>query len=252
MSNILILDLDNTIIGNITYELLLYNLCVKTCKSAISGKHYNEETHIVRNGFTNFINNLKKTIPDIKIYVYTASQKDWALKEIKWIEKNCNIKFNRPILTREDCLYLNNNYYKSIKNISKKIKNINNCNLLIIDNNDIFLDKKENFLKCPSYNYINFIDLWENIPLKYSNNKNLNEWLLKLSNEGYIRPYLTNNYNKDIEKSIKNSEWKSKKLLNILKNNKKYINDKWWIKLDNILLNYNIDKINDIKKYINI
>ena len=146
----------------------------------------------------------------------------------------------------------NNNYYKSIKNISKKIKNINNCNLLIIDNNDIFLDKKENFLKCPSYNYINFIDLWENIPIKYSNNKNLNEWLLKLSNERYIRPYLTNNYNKDIEKSIKNSEWKSKKLLNIFKNNKKYINDKWWIKLDNILLNYNIDKINDIKKYINI
>jgi len=252
MSNILILDLDNTIIGNITYELLLYNLCVKTCKSAISGNHYNEESHVIRYGFTNFINNLKKTIPDIKIYVYTASQKDWALKEIKWIEKNCNIKFNRPILTREDCLYLNNNYYKSIKNISKKIKNINNCNLLIIDNNDIFLDKKENFLKCPSYNYINFIDLWENIPIKYSNNKNLNEWLLKLSNEGYIRPYLTNNYNKDIEKSIKNSEWKSKKLLNILKNNKKYINDKWWIKLDNILLNYNIDKINDIKKYINI
>ena len=252
MSNILILDLDNTIIGNITYQLLLYNLCVKTCKSAISGNQYNEETHVIRYGFTNFINNLKKNIPDIKIYVYTASQKDWALKEIKWIEKNCNIKFNRPILTREDCLYLNNNYYKSIKNISKKIKNINNCNLLIIDNNDIFLDKKENFLKCPSYNYINFIDLWENIPIKYSNNKNLNEWLLKLSNEGYIRPYLTNNYNKDIEKSIKNSEWKSKKLLNILKNNKKYINDKWWIKLDNILLNYNIDKINDIKKYINI
>ena len=184
MSNILILDLDNTIIGNITYQLLLYNLCVKTCKSAISGNHYNEETHVIRYGFTNFINNLKKTIPDIKIYIYTASQKDWALKEIKWIEKNCNIKFNRPILTREDCLYLNNNYYKSIKNISKKIKNINNSDLLIIDNNDIFLDKKEKFLKCPSYNYINFIDLWENIPIKYSNNKNLNEWLLKLSNEG--------------------------------------------------------------------
>jgi hypothetical protein len=250
--NTLILDLDNTIIGNIKYQLLLYNLYIKTGKSVIYEKSYNENTHIIRNGFTNFIKNIKEKIPNIKIYIYTASSKEWALKEIKWIETNCNIKFNRPIFTRDDCINNNNLYYKSIKKISKKVKTIEKSNLLIIDNSDVFLDKKENFIQCPSYNFIYFVDIFEKIPLKYKNDKEIMRWILELSNQGFTKPHIISDYSDKMSNSIKNSEWLYKKLINISKNNKKYIEDKWWIKINNIISNCDIKEVSDIKKYISL
>ena len=38
--------------------------------------------------------------------------------------------------------------------------------LLIIDNNPTFVDFKDNFLLCPTYNYIQFSNLWEDLSNK--------------------------------------------------------------------------------------
>ena len=77
----LILDLDNTIIGNITYQLLAHTLCNKVKKNCgMVANCYNEKTGIIRPYFCKFIYTIREKFPDIKIYVYTASQKDWALR----------------------------------------------------------------------------------------------------------------------------------------------------------------------------
>jgi len=248
----LILDLDNTIIGNITYQLLTFNLCKKASKLPPITNCYNEKSGIIRSGFVQFIRTLLMAIPDVKIYVYTASQKEWALKEIKWIEKCCNIKFDRPILTRTDCLEINGDFYKSINKINKKIKHITAENLLIIDNNDIFIDCKENFIKCPSYNYIYFVDMWKSIPEKCLNNDDVSNFILKLIKDGYMNPFNVVDINTDMDKSIKSLDWFQKKLVKINKNNKKYLNDNFWKQLTKVILNYNVKDLNSIKQHIRL
>jgi hypothetical protein len=242
----LILDLDNTIIGNITYQLLADTLCNKVKKSCpIIANCYNEKTGIIRPYFTKFIYIMREKFPDIKIYVYTASQKDWALKEIKWIEKCCNMRFDRPILNRDDCIEMNNSYYKSIKKISKKIKSIDENNILIIDNNDIFIDCKECFIKCPDYNYISFVDLWKILPKSMLDKQEVIIYTQKLIKEGYINPYNVDDLGNDLDKTLKYLKWFHKKISIINKLNKRNENDNFWLTLGKIA--YSTNNFNDIK-----
>ena len=232
MAPVLILDLDNTIIGNITYQLLAHSLCNKACKnSTLVTNCYNEKSGVIRPGFCYFIATIRNKIPDIKIYVYTASQKDWALKEIKWIEKCCNLKFDRPVLTRDDCIEMNNSYYKSIKKISKKIKYIDRNDILIIDNNDVFIDYKESFIKCSDYNYIAFIDMWKLIPKTTLQKPEVSNFIEKLISEGYVNPYNIENLGENLEHSIRYVGWFYKKLNKINKINKRSNTDTFWKKM---------------------
>jgi hypothetical protein len=121
---ILILDLDNTIIGDITYQALSYNLGerLKATENTLTynrntinkiiSLNYKKNTGIIRPNFIKFFNFIKLKIPNILIFIYTASTKEWANKEILWIEKNNKIKFNRPLFTRENCKLQNNLYNK--------------------------------------------------------------------------------------------------------------------------------------------
>ena len=60
------------------------------------------------------LKNVKK-YENIEIFIYTASIKSWANFLIPKIEKLVNYKFNRPILSREG--YVNINNYPQIKSI---------------------------------------------------------------------------------------------------------------------------------------
>lgn len=252
----LIIDLDNTIIGNITYQLLAHNLGVRSHKNVNVGKYYREDNGLIRPGFCEFIRSVRERLPNTHIHIYTASLKSWALKEVRWIEQNCNIKFDRPIFTRNDCININNVFYKSMKKIRKRLKNHNN-NVLIIDNSDVFIDQKECFVKCPTYNTIHFIDLWKLFPIENKQNGSNNEllqWLSKLVKQGYVNPYpdYTIENTETLNHAIQHHAWFAKKLNTVSKNNKKFANDTWWKHLNNILVTYNLDNIKDIKKYIKL
>jgi hypothetical protein len=247
----LILDLDNTIIGNITYQLLAHTLCNKVKKNCgMVANCYNEKTGIIRPYFCKFIYIIREKFPDIKIYVYTASQKDWALKEIKWIEKCCNLKFDRPILTRDDCIEMDNSYYKSIQKISKRIKTLDKNNILIIDNNDVFVDCKESFIKCPDYNYISFVDLWKVLPKAMLDKQEVLTFMQKLIKEGYINPYNVDAIGENIEQSLRYLHWYQKKLTIVNKINRKSYSDSFWKTLIKIV--YNVNNFKDIKMIYNI
>lgn len=266
---IIILDLDGTIIGDCSYQCDIYNIentikenKLKNKSDNVLSKCYNMKSKLMRPYFKNFILFIKKFIPNSLIFIYTASETKWAHKEISIIEKTNNIKFDRPIFTRDNCIKTSDgNYIKSINNIISSINrkcktiNINNIknNLLIIDNNNTFIDFLDNFILCPTYNYLKFFNLWNKIPEDYINNNNIKDLLNNLSLNHKISNI--NPYNSDCKDIEKNYKWLYKKQKKINKINKIYINDIFWKKIITIITKFNITlfnskNINIIKKHL--
>ena len=90
---IFILDLDGTIIGDCTYQVILYNIEQICKKNKIKSKGdnvllncYRPNSKLIRPFFKYFIACVKKVYPNSLFYVYTASEKAWAYKEVAMIE----------------------------------------------------------------------------------------------------------------------------------------------------------------------
>jgi hypothetical protein len=257
---IFVIDLDGTIIGNCTYQCDIYNimelmklynkkelnkykiLCDKSLNNS-----YNNKSLLMRPHFFYFIQSMKKIYQRSYFYIYTASEKKWANKEIAIIEKNNNFKFDRPLFTRDNCILDNEgNIKKSIAKIlpliKKNIKTPSSYDirkhLLIIDNNPTFIDYKDNLLICPSYNYIKFNNLLD-IFSEEINNNNIKNYINKLAKEQRIcRIYEGDAY---LEKIYK---WLYKKCKKINKYNSKYVNDTFWKDLVILIKNYSIKHYN--------
>lgn len=170
ISTVVVIDLDGTIIGDISPQILSYELW-KTLKTS---KHkYNLDVQqlrdklqsgLIRQGFGSFIRSLKNHIPSIEFFVYTASEKNWAEFIIKQIEIVLQIKFNRPIFSRNHCFKHEKEYRKSTQYIKQGVlkclrKKHNNklhnvSSMLIIDNNNVYNSSDhKHLLICPSYNF---------------------------------------------------------------------------------------------------
>lgn len=194
---IIVLDLDGTIVGDVLFQVLIYELSkIKELNIKFNRKQFIQKLkkEIVRYGFRTFIKNLHNT----EFFIYTASENKWANYIIKCIEDALGIKFNRPIFSRDYCIIdVDNNIirkdiekikHKICTTLEKKYKHLNTIlpNLMIIDNTyDIYDDKSKSILiKCPTYNY----KLLENLPIHidekiYNNHSNLiNEYLNKYFN----------------------------------------------------------------------
>jgi len=253
---IFIIDLDGTIIGDCNYQCDLYNIIelVKKYKmkglnkyTALCNKYlnesYSEKSLLVRPHFFTFINAMKKLYPSSYFYIYTASEKKWANKEIAIIEKHNNFKFDRPLLTRDNCIMdkygnIKKSVAKILPLISKTIKIPNNYDigkrLLIIDNNPTFIDYTENLLICPSYNYMKFYDLRETLP-NYYKCEELKSYISRL-----IREQRLSKISKKSENLEKTYKWLYKKCKKINKYNSKYEGDTFWKDLAVLIKHYGI------------
>ena len=268
---VFILDLDGTIIGDCSYQCDVYNIqeIIKnkliTNKQTVSnisklqlgaiaaiGKHktlcdkslhecYSSCSKLIRPFFGSFISKMRQTYPNSHFFVYTASDKSWAIKEIAIIEKQNNLKFNRPLFTREHCIMDNSgNLHKSVAKvlpaILKSIKAPKDYNirdkLLIIDNNPTFIDYKENLLICPTYNYIQFQNLWDNIPHDYQKIEELKKFVTKLITSKKIYARHTNANSLMLEKIHR---WLYRKYKRINKYNSSFENDTFWKDLANLI-----------------
>jgi len=253
---IFIIDLDGTIIGDCNYQCDLYNIIELVKKyrmkglnqyTALCNKYLNEsysvKSLLVRPHFFTFINAMKKLYPSSYFYIYTASEKKWANKEIAIIEKHNNFKFDRPLLTRDNCIMDKyGNIVKSVAKIlpliSKTIKIPNNYDiskrLLIIDNNPTFIDYTDNLLICPSYNYMKFYDLRETLP-NYNKCDELKSYINRLVKEQRL-----GKISKKPENLEKTYKWLYKKCKKINKYNSKYEGDTFWKDLAVLIKHYNI------------
>jgi len=235
---IFIIDLDGTIIGDCNYQCEIYNIenllkknGIKCNYNNILKKSYNVKSKLVRPNFIEFINTIKSKLSNVSFYVYTASEKKWANKEIKLIEDQNDIKINRPIFTRDNCIIdSNGSYKKSINKILKK-KITNNTKVIIIDDNNVYIDHTENLIICPRYTYKFFYNLWDIIPQEALNIKEIEEYVQKLINNKILCPYNSNNLS--LKSKIKSYKWLYKTCYNIKKENK--IDNFWKNMLENFL-----------------
>ena len=105
---VIVLDLDGTIVGDVHPQLILYDL-------------HNESPHVkfdsarlqnrLRNGllrphFKSFLQGVSRAYGHrrpVEFFVYTASERRWANVIVAEIERVVGFRFNRPIFTRDQC-----------------------------------------------------------------------------------------------------------------------------------------------------
>ena len=252
---IFILDLDGTIIGDCIYQTIIQNIenvakknKIRTTLNKQLQESYQPQSKLIRPFFESFITNIRSHFPNSQFYIYTASEKEWATKEINLIEKTHNLKLNRPIFSRNDCILDSSGQYKKSVNkilpmIQKNNKNniLDQSNIIIIDNNDVFIDYNSNFILCPSYNSIHFCDAWIDLKLDSLNNANFKDTIDKYIYTNKICQYdSTSKYCDEINEL--RHKWYYKKLKKINSINKKYKNDRFWKKLTNIIIEKKISK----------
>lgn len=254
---IIVFDIDGTIIGDITQQLLLYELHL-TLKNAnnklnlMNLKKFQDKLTegILRPYFIKFIKRLKEHYNNVEFFIYTASERKWATFLITNIEKILGIKFNRPLFTRDNCILQNNDYKKSftplrkciIRTLKKKYSMSNSDidnRILIIDNRIDIYDKndKQHLILCPTYNYISL----ENIPSFISEKefKAYNVLIYKILIKYKAISDISNSY---IDFQSKYYTRYITELEATRTNNIKYIDDKFFLYLMNILIYKNINK----------
>jgi hypothetical protein len=227
---IFILDIDNTIIGNVNNcigESIILNYIFKYCKINNIIANCDKKLDIInelnegllRPYFIDFINFIKSKYKNIEIYLYTNSAYSWINNSgfIDNIEKIVKIKFNKPYFTRENALdrqkLLGNIYDDIIKLLIKKypLLKLNENKKKVFDSQLVFIDDIPNNLKdypdkqiiCPEYIYKPYYNIKEKIIKKYNINPEIfnNKEILKIF-ENYDMPIYNENgsiYQKDIE-----------------------------------------------------
>jgi hypothetical protein len=254
---IFIFDIDGTLIGDITPQVMIYDIVEEIRKHNSKEKikiddiHYKLKNGILRPHFINFINDIKKHYYPAEFFIYTASQKKWAEQLIKYIEGAIDIKFNRPIFTRNDCMYINGELKKSISRIKGKIQNslkkkyetVNlNDRILMIDNSRVFQVNDTNIVYCPTYKF----KYPENIPNIIS--RNIYEKYFKVIYENISKYSLTIPFTSSYLKFQK--YYYQNYIREIFNMNKS--DDKFWLILKEILISKNIRTFDENSiKYIN-
>lgn len=251
---IFILDLDGTIIGDCAYQVIVQNIediakqnKIKTNSKDMLINCYSQSSKLIRPYFKYFINTMKTHFVNSQFYVYTASEKTWANKEITMIEKTHDFKFNRPIFTREDCIVDSYGMYKkSVKKIlpriiksNKNVAHINNDKILVIDNNKVFIDFNTNMIECPTYNYMHFCDIWEKIGKEYAQNDSMTCMVSNLIMTNKACKY-SNCKSADAKKMELKHKWMYKKYKKLNKINKPYEKDVFWKRLANAIVDKNV------------
>ena len=205
---IFIFDIDETIIGDISHQILEWRLL--EIIDPILIKHY-DITDVLNNGmlrpyFKEFIEFINKKYKNVEIFVYTNSSYNWAKYGIiPNIQKIVNNKINEPYFTRED----SNDMQKLLGNLYDNIieKLISKYPLLKLDKNKEFIfqnqlvfidDIKENLkdypqkqILCPEYTKCDCYDMKSRLIDKYhiKEDKFDNEKVLKFFEENYLPLY---------------------------------------------------------------
>ncbi len=263
---IIVIDLDGTIIGDITPQIMTYEL-VKNFK--LAGYKFTHDlvdlrsklkNGLVRPYFEAFISSISKNIP-VEFFIYTASEKSWAELVIRNIELTYNIKFNRPIFARQYCVYSEKDreYKKSLSLIRPSIlkflkrkyhisytKHDLEKSIMIIDNTNVYhSNDQKHLIMCPTYNYkvpeniVSFIkhDQYKKHHLIINNS--LSKYISLINTSDYIT------FQRDFYRYYLSF------IETQMKNNTRYSQDRFWLYLRDIIISKNIRKFDDVSlKYI--
>lgn len=263
---IIIIDLDGTIIGDITPQIMTFDLA-KNFKMAgykfthdLADLRSKLKNGLVRPYFDAFLLGVSKSIP-VEFFIYTASEKSWAELVIKNIELTYNIKFNRPIFARQYCVFSEKDreYKKSLSLIRPSIlkflkrkyhvsytKQDLEKSTMIIDNSNVYhTNDQKHLLLCPTYNF----KIPENV-VSFIKQEQYKKHYLIINNS--LSKYLSLSNTSDF--NIFQRDFYRHYLLFLesqMKNNIKYSQDRFWLYLRDILISKNIRKFDDVSlRYI--
>jgi hypothetical protein len=263
---VFILDWDGTIAGRVDYQSTRYSL-TKTMKKygykvmpslKTVPKAFQPGNGLIRPGIASFMRSIKALYPNAHFFIYTASERSWALQEIGWVEKAFNIHFERPIFTRQDCVVDSvGNYRKSIQRIWPRV-----CRTLskspqstkwtrpqlakvlaertiVVDNNAVYIDHKDRLLLCPDYDYTVFENLLDGFPDSAFKHPVVRQQILELINEGLVCPYHVSAANPGMSDNMhlmtKQYEWLARQCRSVSQTNRDHRNDRFWIYLRKII-----------------
>jgi hypothetical protein len=177
MPLVFIIDLDGTLIGNIEpqvcYSSILvylnkYNYDDNKLPDNIKTEIFNALSNgLARPHFKEFYETTKQKHPDREFFIYTSSSKDWANYIVECFEELHNIKFNRPIFTREHCDSNNNKSIRMINShIIEVLQNPKDINYIIIDDNECIynINDRNKLIVCPTYKKVVNVDILEKFP----------------------------------------------------------------------------------------
>lgn len=253
---VFILDIDGTMIGDISPQIMLYELCLglrdKHFKMNIKAFENKLSNGLIRPYFDIFLKKMTETFHNkCEFFIYTSAERQWTLFLIPHIERILKIKFNRPLFTRDNCQLINGDYKKSLNSILPKIsivlqkkygkldKSILKEKLLIIDNNSSVYEEvdQKHLISCPTYDY----KIPENIPLYISNSIfNLyQQQIIKILSRNIPQIVIANNYNKF---QIEFYKFYVIFLQTIQKNNDLFIKDNYFNYLSNVITYKGITK----------
>lgn len=259
---IFVLDLDGTILGDVKYQIARHILHEGLRGRGIkldsgAGKvpaAYHPSQKLIRPGFGAFIKTMQATYPWTEFFIYTASEKTWALQEVPWIEKACGVQFSRPIFTRDDCIKdANGNYRKSLAKIMPRIwrtitkkhnlskverAHVIHNNVMIVDNSDVFVDGRDRMLQCPNYNYAVFEDLLSGLPPDALEHPAV----LALMTSGLVCPANPLEKRDPVRALGKKYKWLAAKCNAVSDVNRAYVNDLFWKRLRRLIVDNNIVK----------
>ena len=255
---IFILDWDGTCVGNVEFQSQQYSLFAnlkkngfKPIKTHSIPPAFYPKSKLVRPGLANFIKSMEEFYPQVYFFIFTASEKNWANTEIPWVEKTNDIKFARPIFTRDDCTNdsaginkksINKIFPKILRAISKNEKYSNTDkhlilenNTIVIDNNAVYLDRTDKLLLCPDYHYTVFENLLHGIPIQARKNDRIKQLLQGYINQGYM--CCPPDKNMDVMVSLTEQyKWLSAKCKSIIEDNNNYLNDEFWKILKKLII----------------
>lgn len=192
---VFLLDLDQTIQGDVYPQVAEYNL-IEYLNNHATIKNFTPKSRLPQNKegvmddmkqgllrphFKRFVVKMTRRYPNCEFFIYTASDTEWANYVVKVIQDTIKFKFNKRVFTREDCIYdkKRGRYIKSIKNISPdifkalkrkyKLKGTPETyqfeHIHLVDNSNVLSKSEYRYLiPCNSYNKRIVIDVLRGIP----------------------------------------------------------------------------------------
>lgn len=260
LPNIIILDLDGTIIGDSTSVdyFAIFDGYSKLCKLnnlTIDKRRFDLESTrllnealssgLLRPGFLEFMTAISNIKPIPLVYVFSSGKKRYVDMFIKHIENLINVKFCRPLFTRElssayglksisevfDVIYEDLCKTPSIKKLvsSKKTELFENHVLFIDDRDDHILDKNASNIVCPRYTFTYPCDMFDRL-VPFEHKKMFFE-SIKLVKDTYIWDYSDIEYGSHLEFLHSKVSILMSEIERTMVGNKKQLNDKFWSRM---------------------
>jgi hypothetical protein len=178
---VLLIDLDGTIVGDVTPHVAQYTIWLDVLKRRYDSAWLVTALRagLLRPGFMGFMQYCRVHQPHLELFVYTASLGQWAAVVVRAIEDETGTRFNRPILTRDDCVAAGSNKSFAIvrRKVFRALKPKYGAELLsseqqlqesfvMVDNleNVLPAEERARLITCPTYNWSGVHDVVGSVP----------------------------------------------------------------------------------------